>query len=419
MSKKMYTSILVKELVPAMGCTEPAAIAYAAAIVRKHLGDIADRFDVSVSGNIIKNVQGVIVPNTNGKTGIRTSVIAGSLVLKPESKLEILSYLTQEEINSIDGLVQSIPIKISNAVDKPGLYIEIIGYKDDDAVKVIIDKKHTNLILIQKNNNVIYRNNNDEQDEVTNHLDYSTLNFDDIYHYIESVDLDEVQHLLDKQIKYNKGIADIGLNGDFGLNIGKTLMKKSNSPENRASAYAAAGSDTRMGGSDAPVVINSGSGNQGLTVSLPVYVYGMELGIKMQRVYRGMLLSNLISIYIKSKIGTLSAFCGAVSAATGAGAGITYLKKGTKKQIVDTINNSLANLSGVICDGAKASCAYKIASSVDSAILASELAMMGQVVKGGSGVIFDDVDKTIEAIGKVGKLGMEITDKVILDIMTG
>ena len=414
----IYTSILESELIPAYGCTEPAAIAYAASTVRKHLGDIADSFDVSVSGNVIKNVQGVIVPNTNERKGIKTSVIAGSLAMRPEDKLEVLHSLTPEDINRIDDLLKTVEIKINHARGKAGLYIEIIGRKGEDKVRVIIDKKHTNLTLIEKNSEAIFEKDYIEIGENKTRLDYSVMSFDDIYDYIRNVDIQDVKQMLDAQITNNLDIAKIGLKGDYGLNIGKALLMKSETPEDKASAYAAAGSDTRMGGSDAPVVINSGSGNQGITVSLPVYVYGKETGADMDKIYRALLLSNLISIYIKSKIGVLSAFCGAVSAATAAGAGVTYLKNGSKRQIQDTINNSLANLSGVICDGAKASCAYKIASSVDSAILASELAMKGLVVEDGTGVIFNDVDKTIEAIGKIGKIGMEKTDEVILDIMT-
>lgn len=414
----IYTSILKAELIPAYGCTEPAAIAYAASTVRKHLGDIADSFDVYVSGNVIKNVQGVIVPNTNERKGIRTSVIAGSMARNPDDELEVLHSLKPEDISRIDDLLESIEIKVNHVRDKVGLYIEIIGRKDENTVRVIIEKKHTNLTLIQKNGSVIYKKDHVDLDSNNEKLDYSVMNFGSIYDYIQNVCIQDIKQMIDAQITNNLGIAKIGLKGDYGLNIGKSLLMKSETAEDKASAYAAAGSDTRMGGSDAPVIINSGSGNQGITVSLPVYVYGKEMGAETTKIYRALLLSNLISIYIKSKIGVLSAFCGAVSAATAAGAGITYLKNGTKRQIQDTINNSLANLSGVICDGAKASCAYKIASSVDSAILASELAIRGQVVEDGSGVIFSNVDKTIEAIGKIGKIGMKKTDEVILDIMT-
>lgn len=414
----IYTSILKAELIPAYGCTEPAAIAYAASTVRKHLGDIADSFDVYVSGNVIKNVQGVIVPNTNERKGIRTSVIAGSMARNPDDELEVLHSLKPEDISRIDDLLESIEIKVNHVRDKVGLYIEIIGRKDENTVRVIIDKKHTNLTLIQKDDAVIYKKDHVDLDSNSENLDYSVMNFSSIYDYIQNVSIQDIKRMIDAQITNNLGIAKIGLKGNYGLNIGKSLLMKSETAEDKASAYAAAGSDTRMGGSDAPVIINSGSGNQGITVSLPVYVYGKEMKAETNKIYRALLLSNLISIYIKSKIGVLSAFCGAVSAATAAGAGITYLKNGTKRQIQDTINNSLANLSGVICDGAKASCAYKIASSVDSAILASELAMRGQVVEDGSGVIFSNVDKTIEAIGKIGKIGMKKTDEVILDIMT-
>ena len=415
----IYKSILETELIPAYGCTEPASIAYAAAIVRNHLDGIADRFDIFVSGNVIKNVQGVIVPNTNGKRGIKTSVIAGSLVKDPDAKLEVLHSLTSADIGCIDDLLKTIDINVSNVRSKAGLYIEIIGYKNSDKVRVIIDKKHTNVTLIEKNDVVLFNNDRIDIGKDNKKLNYSEMNFDGIYEFVLNVDIADIAHIIDAQIKYNWEIANIGLNGNYGLNIGRTLLSRSESAEDKAKAYAAAGSDTRMGGSDAPVVINSGSGNQGITVTLPVYVYGKEYGLDMEAIYRALVLSNLISIYIKSKIGVLSAFCGAVSAATGAGAGITYLKKGTKRQIQDTIKNSLANLSGVICDGAKASCAYKIASSVDSAMLASELAMKGLVVQGGTGVIFDNVDETIEAIGKIGKIGMKETDEVILDIMTG
>lgn len=413
-----YVSLLKKEIVPALGCTEPIALAYAAAVAKKHLGSMPENIDVLVSGNIIKNVKSVIVPNTGGLRGIRISVLAGCLSEKPDSMLEVLNYIPEAAKKNLPSLKEKVNIKIEQQHGDDNLYIDITVRTGEESSRVIIRNKHTNIVKIQKNNTVLLDKTGEyetsSEDEQALHL----MTFDSIYDFSLNGNIDELIDLLNMQLSYNKEVAMIGIKGEFGLSVGKMLLKKGESPEIMACAYAAAGSDARMSGCTSPVMINSGSGNQGMTLALPVYVYGEHLNLDHDRVLRGLALANLISIYVKSNIGTLSAFCGAVSAAAGAGAAITLFKGGSKKQVEDTIKNCMSNLPGVICDGAKPSCAYKIASSVQNAIWASDLALEGHVVEAGSGVILNSVDDTIKAIGRIGKSGMKQTDDVILDIMT-
>jgi len=414
--QNLITNIIRKELITALGCTEPIAIAYASSIVSKQLGGMPDSFDVNVSGDIIKNVKGVIVPNTGGQKGIKPAVIAGALSAKPEARLEILNELSTDQISRVKGIVNESSVKISKKQGEHNLYIEVVGFLGENYAKAIIENKHTNVTHISKNDKIVFSSDKAKNSK-NDFTGYDQLSFDVIYDFIEKTDLADFEDLLQMQIEYNCRIAQIGLNEPYGLGIGKTLLKRDKSPENMAAAYAAAGSDARMSGCDSAVVINSGSGNQGLAVSLPIYIFGRETGSSQESIYRAMLLSNLISIYIKSKIGTLSAFCGAVSAGTAAGAGITYLKGGNRQKVSDTIINSLSNLSGVICDGAKPSCAYKIASGVQSGVLASELAMDGCVVENGDGIISSNVDKTVTAVSDIVKIGMQETDNAIIDIM--
>jgi len=413
-----YISLLKKEIVPALGCTEPIALAYAAAIAKKNLGCMPDKIDVLVSGNIIKNVKGVIVPNTGGLRGIRIAVLAGCLSDKPESKLEVLNYISDENKEKLKSLKETITVNISQQHDTDNLYINITCYSGNDYCKVVIMHKHTNIVEIVKNDNILFDKKYTPEEENDNEQLIHLMTFNSIYNFALNGDIESLKDLLNMQLMYNREVAIIGLKGNYGLNVGKMIIQKGDSPEIRACAYAAAGSDARMSGCTSPVMINSGSGNQGMTLALPLHIYGEHLNLSHNQILRGLALANLLSIYIKSNIGTLSAFCGAVSAATGAGAAITYFKGGTKKQVADTIKNCMSNLPGVICDGAKPSCAYKIASSVQNAIWASDLALLGQVVEAGSGVIFDSVDDTVKAIGRIGKTGMKQTDDVILDIMT-
>ncbi|MBF4693129.1 L-cysteine desulfidase family protein [Fusibacter ferrireducens] len=410
-----YGEILKKELILALGCTEPISIAYAAALAKSQLGSMPKKIEVSVSGNIIKNVKGVIVPNTSGMRGIEVAVVAGLLSSKPESKLEVLEHVSEENISKIKDLLKTIEIRVIQVKNKSNLYVEITEYSENEKVCVVIENKHTNVTSIKKNDLTLH----DLEVEVLNKgTDYTFMSYSGITEFAFSGDYLMYKDILDQQIEKNYGIAQIGLSEDFGMNIGKTLIKTARSAKEKSVAYAAAGSDARMSGSSLPVVINSGSGNQGMTVSLPIYVYCISEAIETEKMYRALIFANLIAIYIKSKIGSLSAFCGAVSAATAVSGAITYLRGGTFEAIENSIKNAFSNLPGVICDGAKPSCAYKIYSSLDSAFLASDLALKGIVAENGCGIIFESVDKTISAVGEIGNKGMKSTDEVILDIMT-
>lgn len=415
MNNFQYGQILKKELLLALGCTEPIAIAYASALVKKHLCKMPTRMDIFVSGNIVKNVKGVVVPNTNGLRGIDVAAIAGLLSDNPDSELEVLEYVKENDIPLIPKMLEDIDINIFQKKGKDNLYIDVTGYNNNDRVRVVIEEKHTNVTLITKNNEVI--RNAKVIGSTYSSADYDFMSYNGLCDYAFNSDIKDAIEVIDLQINSNYSIAKIGLEKNYGMNIGKTVIKNANEPKDLAIAYAAAGSDARMSGSTSPVVINSGSGNQGMTISLPIYVYCIAKEIEKEKMYRALAFANLLSIYIKSKIGSLSAFCGAVSAATAVSGAITFLNNGNKKNIEDAIKNSLSNLPGVICDGAKPSCAYKIYSSLDSAFLASELALSGIVAEGGCGIISDDIEKTIAAIGKIGKEGMKNTDEVILDIM--
>lgn len=410
-----YGEILKKELILALGCTEPISIAYAAALAKSQLGSIPKKIEISVSGNIIKNVKGVIVPNTGGMRGIEVAVVAGLLSSKPESKLEVLEHVSNENIPKIKALLETIEMQVIQIKNKSNLYIEITEYSESEKVRVVIENKHTNVTSIKKNGITLH----DLEGETLNkNNDYSFMSYSGITEFAFFGNYSIYKDILDQQIEKNFGIAQIGLVEDFGMNIGKTLIKTAQTSKEKSVAYAAAGSDARMSGSSLPVVINSGSGNQGMTVSLPIYIYCINEHVETEKMYRALIFANLIAIYIKSKIGSLSAFCGAVSAATAVSGAITYLRGGQFIEIENSIKNAFSNLPGVICDGAKPSCAYKIYSSLDSAFLASDLALKGLVAENGCGIIFESIDKTISAIGEIGNKGMKSTDEVILDIMT-
>lgn len=408
-----YGKILKKELVLALGCTEPIAIAYAAALVKKQLGQTPTKLEIHVSGNIIKNVKDVIVPNTNGLKGIKVAMMAGILSDRPDSQLEVLEYIDQKDIPLIPEMVENTLIKIVQKKNKGNLYIDITGYFRGEEARVVIEGKHTNVTLVSKNKEVVMEKDGASIDNGV--MDYTFLSYEGLSEYAFEGEIADVIPILDMQTEKNHKIAEIGLKNDCGMNIGKNVIKSSEVSKDKAIAYAVAGADARMSGLSSPVVINSGSGNQGMTVSLPIYIYCLNEKIEKEYMYRALVFANLLAIYIKSKIGSLSAFCGAVSAATAVSGAITYLRGGNGRQIEAAIKNSLSNLSGVICDGAKPSCAYKVYSSLDSAFLAADLALKGVVAEGG--IISDDIEKTILAVGKIAKDGMKTTDEVILDIM--
>lgn len=414
-----YVQILKEELVPAMGCTEPIALAYAAAKAREVLGCLPDRVCIEASGSIIKNVKSVIVPNTDHLKGIPAAATAGIVAGKPEKELEVIAEVSKEDTRKMKEYLETTPITVEH-VDH-GITFEIIVtvYHKESYAKVRIANYHTNIVLIEKDGNVLYQIEVEGEKE-EGLTDRSLLNVEDILDFANTVEVEDVKETLDRQIAYNTAISEEGLRGDYGANIGSVLLATyGNDVRTRAKAAAAAGSDARMNGCELPVIINSGSGNQGMTASLPVIEYAKELKSSETELYRALTLSNLVTIHQKTGIGRLSAFCGAVSAGAGAGAGIAYLMGGTFEEIAHTIVNALAIVSGIVCDGAKASCAAKIASAVDAGILGYNMYKQGQQFYDGDGIVIKGVDATIRNVGRLGKDGMKGTNEEIIRIMVG
>ncbi|MFI3211107.1 MAG: L-serine ammonia-lyase, iron-sulfur-dependent, subunit alpha [Peptostreptococcaceae bacterium] len=414
--KDLYLELLKEELVPALGCTEPIAIAYASAKAKEILGEFPEKITAICSGNIIKNVKGVIVPTTTDMKGIETSAILGAVGGNPNKELQVLSDVLESDVLKTKELLKENFCDVLLKEGVENLYIEIVMTKEENSSSVTISNSHTNIIEMKKNNEVIFKN--EDVEENTNKIDRNFITIKGIYDYITTCDTNTLKDLLDIQIKYNTEISEEGLNNNYGTNVGKTLIKAyGNRVENLAKAYAASGSDARMSGSILPVVINSGSGNQGLTVSMPVIVYAKDLKVSDEMLYRALALSNLVAIHIKTEIGKLSAFCGAVSASCGSGAAIAYLKGESYDVITKTIINTLGTTSGIVCDGAKPSCAAKIASSVDASIMAYYMAKEDNVFSPGEGLIKDDVEETVKSICKMAREGMKETDIEILNIM--
>ena len=414
-----YVQILKEELVPAMGCTEPIALAYAAAKAREVLGCLPDRVCIEASGSIIKNVKSVIVPNTDHLKGIPAAATAGIIAGKPEKELEVIAEVSKEDTRKMKEYLETTPITVEH-VDH-GITFEIIVtvYHEESYAKVRIANYHTNIVLIEKDENVLYQIEVEGEKE-EGLTDRSLLNVEDILDFANTVEVEDVKETLDRQIAYNTAISEEGLRGDYGANIGSVLLATyGDDVRTRAKAAAAAGSDARMNGCELPVIINSGSGNQGMTASLPVIEYAKELKSSETELYRALTLSNLVTIHQKTGIGRLSAFCGAVSAGAGAGAGIAYLMGGTFEEIAHTIVNALAIVSGIVCDGAKASCAAKIASAVDAGILGYNMYKQGQQFYDGDGIVIKGVDATIRNVGRLGKDGMKGTNEEIIRIMVG
>lgn len=413
-----YVSILKEELIPALGCTEPIAIAYAAAKAREVLGAIPDRIVAKCSGNVIKNVKGVVVPTTKDLRGIEAAAILGAVGGDASKKLEVLAGINETHLSQAKALTEK-GICREEILDTPArLHIIIEAFKGDDNALVEIIHTHTEIVRIEKNGQVLLDVPHSEIEDAGLTANYQSMSIEDIFEFANIVQIDDIEDILERQIKYNTAIANEGLHKEYGANIGMTLLSVyGDDVKVRARAAAAAGSDARMSGCEMPVVINSGSGNQGITVSLPVIVYARELSASKEKLYRALCISNLVAIYQKTKIGRLSAYCGAVSAATGAGAGITYLFGGGVKEISQTITSTLANVSGIVCDGAKPSCAAKIASSVDAALLACYMTMQGRGFHSGEGIVKDSIESTIESVGKLAKDGMQMTDAEILRIM--
>lgn len=413
-----YVQILKEELVPAMGCTEPIALAYCAAKAREVLGELPERCVVEASGNIVKNVKSVIVPNTGGLKGIEAAAAAGIVAGDAGRVLEVISEVTGEQKVRIKEYMEKAQIQVKPLETDEILDMIVTLYAGDSYSKVRIANYHTNIVLIEKDGDKLYEVGVMATEEAQM-ADRSLLNVEDIYDFAKTADLEDVKELIGRQIEYNSAISKEGLEHDWGANIGSVLLKAyGDDIRVRARAVAAAGSDARMSGCEMPVIINSGSGNQGMTASLPVIAYARELGSSEEEMYRALVLSNLLTIHQKTGIGRLSAYCGAVSAGCGAGCGIAYLLGGDYKTIAHTLVNALAIVSGIICDGAKPSCAGKIAAAVDAGILGYQMYINGQQFKGGDGIISKGVENTIRNIGRLSKEGMKGTDKEIIQIMT-
>ena len=415
-----YISILKEELVPAMGCTEPIALAYCAAKAREVLGEMPDKVVIGASGSIIKNVKSVIVPNTDHMKGIPAAAVAGIVGGDASKELEVIATVSPEQIAGMRTFLENTPITVEH-VDT-GLTFEIIVtvFKGEHYAKVRIVNYHTNIVLIEKDGEVLMEVKVDGEGE-SGLTDRSILNLADILDFAETVDIDDVKSTLHRQIQYNTAIAQEGLRGDYGSNIGTVLLQTygDNSVMIRAKAMAAAGSDARMNGCELPVIINSGSGNQGMTTSLPVIEYAKELKVSEEKLYRALTVANLVTIHQKTSIGRLSAFCGAVSAGAGAGAGIAYLQGADLNGISHTVANAIATTGGIVCDGAKASCASKIATAVEAGILGYNMHIRNQNFQPDDGLVGDTPEETIANIGRLGKQGMKATNEEIIKIMVG
>lgn len=414
-----YVSILRNELIPALGCTEPIAIAYASAKARQVLGRMPERLELWCSGNIIKNVKGVVVPNSGGLQGIDVAGILGVVGGCADKELEVLESITPEAIEKTKALLRQNFCSCHLIENVENLFIVAKVFAGEDSAEVEIASRHTNITRLVKNGQEL---DVEQHVQFAEHqgkkLDKSLLNVKDILEFADCVKIEDIHDVLENQIQMNSAISQEGLRGSYGAEVGKTLLKYyGDDIKVRARAAAAAGSDARMGGCSMPVVINSGSGNQGMTVSLPVIEYANELGVSREKLYRALVVSNLISIHQKKYIGSLSAYCGAVSAACGSGAAITYLFGGDLADVSRTITNTIGNVGGIVCDGAKSSCAAKIASAVDAAIMAVYMTENSKTFQAGEGLVKNDVEGTIESIGRVGREGMKSTDVEILNIM--
>lgn len=434
-----YLAILKEELLPAFGCTEPISIAYAAAMAREILNEIPDQVEIIASGNIIKNVKSVIVPGTGGKRGIRAAAAAGIIAGDSSKKLEVLSQIPEEKYAQIQDFAEHANITI-NFSDSDLVFDLIIRLsKNGSFSKIRLAGFHTNIVLLEKDGKILYEkplpspitSKDSSEEEISvqacseNEVAFQEdthnkelLTVEQIFHFANEVSLEEIRETISRQISYNMEIAEEGLRHNYGANVGQTLLKVyGDSLYIRARAKAAAASDARMNGCALPVVINSGSGNQGITVSVPVIEYARSLHIDEERLFRALVISNLTAIHQKAGIGSLSAYCGAVSAGSACGAGIAYLLGGNLHEIEHTIVNALAITSGIICDGAKASCAAKISSAVDAGLLGYYMILENQQFRAGDGIVKKGVERTISCVSRLGRDGMKETDKEILDIM--
>ena len=412
-----YVRLLERELVPAMGCTEPIAVAYAASVAARELGALPETVDICVSGNIIKNVKGVIVPNTGGLHGLEAAAAAGIVAGDPEKKLLVISEVSPEQQRTIAQFLQqaSFTVRESDSGALFDIWITLVGGGHKASCRIA--EEHANIVSIQRDGETIYSRNL-ELGTVETASEKDLLTVEQIVEFADTVDLADVKEIFDRQIACNMDIAEEGLQNDYGARIGQVLLQtREHDVLNRAKAYAAAASDARMGGCEKPVIINSGSGNQGITASVPVVVYARELGATEEMLYRALAVSNLVTLHLKSGIGPLSAYCGAISAGCGAAAGIIYLYGGKFREVAHTVVNALAINSGVICDGAKASCAAKIATAVEAGILGMQMFRQGSQFYGGDGIVSKGVENTIRNVSRLASEGMRKTDAEIIKIM--
>ncbi len=423
--QETYLKILSNELIPAMGCTEPIALAYCSALARQILGRLPDRVLVEVSGNIIKNVKSVVVPNTNNMRGMTVAVAIGMIAGKPERKLEVIADVTPEQIEEMREYMRTAEIKVDIAHSRLTFDIVISAFKNGESVKVRIAKQHTNVVYIEKNGEIL-RNIPVEDEEAYADDMRKELTIEKIYRFANEIELSKIRPLLEKQLQYNYAIAEEGLQNSYGANVGSTLLETNKAIlmqggepalRIRAVAMAAAGSDARMSGCEMPVIINSGSGNQGITVCVPVVVYAKAMNVPEEKLYRALALANLIAIYQRAPIGTLSAYCGAINAGVAAACGIAYLKNANCETISHLLVNALAIISGVVCDGAKPSCAGKIAMAVECGMLGYEMYLQGNQFVAGDGIVKKGVENMIQSVGRLGRVGMAGTDREILRIM--
>lgn len=414
-----YVRILESELVPALGCTEPIALAYASAKAREVLGEFPEHLSVLCSGNIIKNVKCVKVPNSNGMKGVEAAAVLGVTGGDASQALEVLETVSETDIEKTRQLLRE---GFCDCILKEGvanLYIEARATGIGGEAVVVIEDEHTNITRIEKNGEILFEQEKKEAAE-EEEPDKTLLNLADILVFADEVDIEDVSKVLGRQVRYNTKIAEEGLNNPWGAQVGRVVLEEfGDDVKWRAVAKAAAGSDARMSGCSLPVIINSGSGNQGMTCSLPVIEYGREMGKTEEEIFRALCVSNLVALNQKKYIGSLSAYCGAVCAAAGAGAGITYLCGGTLEQIENTVVNAIADAGGIVCDGAKPSCAAKIATALQAAILSHKMAMRGLTFSRGEGLVMDCPEDTIKAVGYVGRAGMKQTDVEILNLMIG
>lgn len=412
-----YIAILQEELRPAMGCTEPIALAYAGAKARQVLGALPDRVRLAVSGNIIKNVKSVVVPNTGGQRGMAAALCAGIVAGDPDRELQVISQVPAAMHETIRTYRDTVDLEIVPVESTLVFDIDLRVFAGANQVRLRIVNNHTNIVCIEKNGEKLLNLPVSESSE--DHLtDKSCLNVASIVEFADCLNVEDVRPFVGEQIRCNMEIAQEGLNGNWGANIGQVILRRQGgSLEKKAAAYAAAGSDARMSGCEKPVVIVSGSGNQGITASVPVAVYARETGASEEQLLRAVALSDLVTIHQKAGIGRLSAYCGAISAGCGAGAGIAYLEGGDARAIAHTVVNAIAILSGTICDGAKASCAAKIAAAVDAGILGYQMYLEGQQFYSGDGIVTKGADNTVHNIGRLAREGMRQTDRTILEIM--